>query len=109
MTSELQASRTLLLPEELEKLLREAGAQSPAPLAKRLGAAIAAQAEYDRGLALGSARDAYREGFLLGRVTPRFIPFSIQMWRASKIFQRLKSREQPTTEKPSRYASFNDL
>ncbi|ERR1700756_1345593 len=109
MTPEHQATRALFAPEELEKLLREAGAQSPNLLARRLSAAIAARAEHDRGLALGSAREAYREGFLLGRVTPRFIPFSIQMWRASKIFQRLKSRDQPVAEGVSRYANYNDL
>lgn len=108
MAAETHSARTLLAPEELEKTLREAGVQSPAILAEKLIAAMAAQAEHDQAIALSSAREAYREGFLLGRLTPRFVPFSAQMWRTSKIFQRLKARDRPPTQSSSRYAIQDD-
>lgn len=108
MAAEIHSARTLLAPEELEKALSEAGAESPAVLAQKLIAAMTAQAEHDQAIALSSAREAYREGFLLGRLTPRFVPFSTQMWRASKIFQRLKARDLPPTQSTSRYANQDD-
>ncbi len=109
MSTELEATRGSALSDEIEKMLGEAGAPSPSLLAKQLGEAIAAHAENDREQVLSSAREAYREGFLLGRVTPRFVPFSAQMWRNSKIFQRLKPRDRPATKARSRYADYEDL
>lgn len=108
MAAEPHSARTLLSPEELEKALSEAGVESPTILAQKLIAAMTAQAEHDQAIALSSAREAYREGFLLGRLTPRFVPFSAQMWRTSKIFQRLKARDLPTTRSSSRYAIQDD-
>jgi len=90
-------------------MLDKAGAPSPALLAQQLDEAIAAHSENEREQALSSAREAYREGFLLGRVTPRFIPFSGQMWRNSKIFQRLKPSSRPATKAHSRFADYEDL
>ncbi len=108
MVADNHASRALLLAEELEKTLSNDGAASPSVLAKKLIAAMTAQAEHDQAIALSSAREAYREGFLLGRLTPRFVPFSAQMWRTSKIFQRLKARDLPSTQSASRYANQDD-
>lgn len=108
MAAETHSARTLLAVEELEKTLSEAGAQSPTLLAQKLIAAMTAQTEHDQAIALSSAREAYREGFLLGRLTPRFVPFSAQMWRASKIFQRLKARDLPVAQSSSRYANQDD-
>ncbi len=108
MAADTHSARTLFTPEELEKMLNVAGVQSPGVLAQKLVAAMTAQAEHAQAVALSSAREAYREGFLLGRLTPRFVPFSAQMWRTSKIFQRLKARDLPTTQSSSRYAIQDD-
>lgn len=105
MAAKPSSARTLLAPEELEKALIEAGARSPSALAQTLIAAITDQAEHDQAIILSSAREAYREGFLLGRLTPRFVPFSFQMWRASKIFQRLSSQEAQPAQSRSRFAN----
>ena len=97
-----------LSADELEKTLHDAGVQSPAVLAQQLISAMATQIAHQHSIAIGAAREAYREGFLLGRVTPRFVPFSAQMWRSSKIFQRLQSRDVPSSQSSSRYANPSD-
>ncbi|MGN6123605.1 MAG: hypothetical protein ACTHOJ_11695 [Sphingomonas oligoaromativorans] len=103
-------TRRLFQSESLEKLLADSGARDPVTLAAQLRAAIDAQSGHDRQQVLSHAREAYREGFLSGRSIPRIVPFSMSLWRASRVFNQLRARQQPADDAvASRYAKYQEF
>jgi hypothetical protein len=109
MTAQGPIMRTLFQSEALEKLLEDSGARDPVTLAAHLRAAMESQVSHDRQKMLAQAREAYREGFLSGRSMPRIVPFSMTLWRASRVFQQLRARQEPQQAITSRYAQYEEF